>query len=256
MTVITVIGRGHSGTRVMAHTLYTSGVYMGKEINPSGDKVPPERMYEACRVMSRYVKWKGGLNWDFTPLFTMPVDPAFERHIFHYLEDVLKKDAPLKGWKIPETTLVYPWITRLFPEAKFIHWYRDPRDCILGKHVSDNLTRFGIEHPQTDTIHERRAVSWLYQYKLMQATPPPRYMIKVRFEDFVLEQENTIRRLEAFLDTPLSRVVVRPEAVGRWRTAGDNDSGVHDMLQDVLRENGYTSSTSTTSTGKPDVEGA
>ena len=43
MSLITIIGRGHSGTRAMSHTLYASGVYMGRTLNRVGDKVPPTR---------------------------------------------------------------------------------------------------------------------------------------------------------------------------------------------------------------------
>ena len=242
MTVITVIGRGHSGTRAIAHTLYTSGVFMGRQINPSGDKIPPTAMYDACRVMAKYVKWQGGLNWDFTPLHTMPIDPAFACLINDYLEDVLGKDSMVKGWKIPETVLVYPWIARMFPETKFIHWIRDPRDCILGEHVTDDLAQFGIEYPETNSIYERRAVSWLYQYKLLQATPRPKYTIDVRFEDFVLEQESVLQGLEKFLGIPLSRVVVRPDSVGRWRTVNCDVDLPCSMLEDAIRENGYSPS--------------
>ena len=128
MALITVIGRGHSGTRAISHTLYASGVFMGSCLNPSGDKIPPHALYDACRVMARYVTWKGGLSWDFDALFTMPIDAAFERLIDVYLSDILQNPASHKGWKIPETTLVYPWIVRLFPEIRFIHWIRDPRD--------------------------------------------------------------------------------------------------------------------------------
>ena len=59
MALITVIGRGHSGTRAISHTLYASGVFMGSQLNPSGDKIPPFAMYDACRVMAQYVKWEG-----------------------------------------------------------------------------------------------------------------------------------------------------------------------------------------------------
>ena len=100
--LITVIGRGHSGTRAISHTLYASGVFMGSQLNPSGDKIPPHAMYDACRVMAQYVKWEGGLSWDFDPLFTMPIDPEFERLINTYLADVFQNPAPHKGWKIPE----------------------------------------------------------------------------------------------------------------------------------------------------------
>ncbi|MBT5830257.1 MAG: hypothetical protein HOH77_08685, partial [Candidatus Latescibacteria bacterium] len=62
MSLVTIIGRGHSGTRMISHTLYASGVFMGRTINTSGDKVPPGDLYDACRVMAKYVKWNGDLS--------------------------------------------------------------------------------------------------------------------------------------------------------------------------------------------------
>ena len=60
MTLVTVIGRGHSGTRAMSHTLIASGVFMGNLLNRSGDLLPPQDMYDACRVLAKYVEWQGG----------------------------------------------------------------------------------------------------------------------------------------------------------------------------------------------------
>ena len=45
--LITVIGRGHGGTRAMSHTLLASDVYIGNRLNDAGDKLPPEAMYDA-----------------------------------------------------------------------------------------------------------------------------------------------------------------------------------------------------------------
>ena len=237
MSLITVIGRGHSGTRAISHTLYASGVYMGRTINPSGDKVPPEAMYDACRVMARYVRWRGGLSWDFAALHTMAIDAEFKRLIEAYLADVLAGRAGQKGWKIPETTLVYPWIVRMFPDARFIHWIRDPRDCIIGRHLTDDLRDFGVDYPETDDLRERRAISWKYQYDLMKATPRPKYSITVRFEDFVLKQEETLERLEAFLGIRLARIIVRPDSVGRWRT--DREQHDFDFFREAMAEHRY-----------------
>jgi hypothetical protein len=229
MTLVTVIGRGHSGTRAISHTLYASGVYMGACLNRSGDLIPPEQMYEACRVMARYVEWKGGLDWDFSCLHTMPIPDEFTQLIEGYLKSVLDEHAKtpdaLVGWKIPETTLIYPWICRLFPETKFIFWIRDPRDCVLNRHITDDLATFGIEYPHTDEVRLRRAISWKYQYELVKATPKPANWIEVRFEDFVLHQEKTLARLEAYLGIPLGRIIVRPDAVERHK----QDSGAHDF---------------------------
>src|SRR3990167_7742013 len=103
MTMITIIGRGHSGTRAISRTLRESGVYMGAQLNGSSDLVPPEEMYEACRVMARHVTYLGNLRWDFSKLHTMPIDPAFTRLVKSYLASVLGSQARRRGWKLPET---------------------------------------------------------------------------------------------------------------------------------------------------------
>lgn len=217
--IVTVIGRGHGGTRAMSHTLSASGVYMGAQLNVSGDLIPPEDLYEACRVMGRHVIHRGGLEWDFRALHTRPIDPAFERLVESYLASVLVSTAELRGWKLPETTLILPWIVRLFPDIRYIYWLRDPRDSVLGAHLTDDLPRFGVPCEPVDDLRRRRAISWYYQYQILRDTPRPRHTIDVRFEDFVRDQEATLTRLEAFLGFALARIEVRPEAVGRWRGA-------------------------------------
>ncbi len=237
MSMITIIGRGHSGTRAISHTLSQSGVYMGAELNESGDLLPPQDMYEACRVMARYITYLGGLQWDFSKLHTMPIDPAFTRLIESYLSSVLSSDAEHKGWKIPETTLVYPWIIRMFPEIQYIFWVRDPRDSILGGHLTDDLSDFGISYEKTEDIREMRAISWKYQREIVKATPPPKQGIKVRFEDFIFEQETTLSKLEAYLGFPLKKIPVRSESVGRYLS----DSGTHtyDFFMEDLYDEKY-----------------
>jgi len=236
--MITVIGRGHSGTRAMSHTLSESGVFMGAQLNESGDLVPPGDLYEACRVMARHVVYKGGLEWDFAQLHTMPIAPAFTRLVESYLSSVLSSDADRKGWKLPETTLILPWIVRLFPDAYFVYWRRDPRDSILGRHVTDDLADFGVPYDHTADLRLRRAISWRYQYEIMRVTPSPARRLNVQFEDFVLHQDSTLRRLEGFVGFPLAKIEVRPEAVGRWRTDDerhDFDFFPQDALFDAHR---------------------
>jgi hypothetical protein len=222
----------------MSQTLSDSGVYMGEPLNDSWDLIPPDDMYEACRVMSRHVVYKGGLEWDFSQLHTMPIDPAFTRLIESFLASVLGSSAPRKGWKIPETTLVYPWIVRMFPEAYYVHWIRDPRDSIIGSHVTDDLSRFDVPYdkPEND-VRQMRAISWKYQRELVKATPPPARTVHVRFEDFVLNQAETLRGLEQFLGIPLVPIEVRRAPVGRWKT--DEEQHYFDFFEDDLRELGY-----------------
>jgi Sulfotransferase family len=234
---ITVIGRGHSGTRAMSHTLSASGVYMGAQINKSGDLVPAEDMYEACRIMARHVVHLGGDRWDFSKLHTMPIDPAFTRLIESFLASVLASDAPRKGWKIPETTLVFPWIVRLFPDIHYIYWIRDPRDCILGGHLTDDLADFGIAYEKTDDLRLRRAISWEYQVELVKATPKPKHWHTVRFEDFVLRQDETLAQLRNYLGFPLEKIPVNPSRIGQWKA--DTETHDFDFFRADLIEHGY-----------------
>ncbi len=190
--------------------------------------------------MAKYVKWKGGLSWNFDPLFTMPIDPEFEQLINTYLEDVFRDKSAYKGWKIPETTLVYPWILRMFPDIKYIHWIRDPRDCILGSHKTDNLRDFGIEYEHTDDVFRKARNIMVLSIPVDEATPRPKHIIQIRFEDFVLKQELTLKKLEEFLGLPLGRIIVRPEAVERWKRVDQPCKLPFDFLQEAIVENGYS----------------
>ncbi len=244
--MITIIGRGHSGTRIISHTLSESGVFMGHPLNKSGDLLPPEAMYEACRLLGPYVHWQAADNnpvgiWNWDKLHTMEIPEEFTRLITSYLKSVLESDAEHKGWKIPETTLVFPWITRMFPDIKYIFWIRNPRDCILGDHLTDDLSDFNIPYAPTEDERLRRAISWIYQYDLVKATPKPQHWIEVRFEDFILKQEETLTRLEDFLGFKLARIPVRSEAINRW----EQDNGAcgpnyFDFFKPAMQVYAYT----------------
>ncbi|MEZ4617056.1 MAG: sulfatase-like hydrolase/transferase [Caldilineaceae bacterium] len=263
MTLVTIIGRGHGGTRAMSHTLQASGVYMGHPLNVSGDLLPPDDMYDACRLLSPHVKWLGGLSWDFSALHAVPIPQAFIDLIDRYLVNVHNAPAPHKGWKIPETTLVFPWIVRLYPEIKYIHWVRNPRDNILARHMTDDLADFGIAYPDAEQLLQehypdlvaqsgawgadahtevrlrlQRAISWQYQYEIVNATPKPAHWLRVRFEDFILDQATTLARIADFLEIPLQAIPVRRESVGRY----DHAAGISyfDFLDQGMRDFGYT----------------
>ena len=237
MSLITVIGRGHSGTRAISHTLTESGVFMGHPLNESGDLLPPDDMYEACRVLAKHVRWHGNLEWDWDELDKVPVPHEFTRLINRYLRSVMESDSEHKGWKIPETTLVFPWVSKMFPDIKYIFWVRDPRDCILNSHVTDDLNDFHIPYPQADDVRLRRAISWKYQNDLVHAMPRPKHWVKVRFEDFILKQDETLARLEKFLGLKLAKIPVRTDPIGRWK----KDTGIHyyDFWDSAMAEHGY-----------------
>lgn len=235
--MITIIGRGHSGTRSISHTLSASGVYMGEPLNSSGDLIPPQDMYEACRIFGRYVTYKGNMEWDFSRVMNMEPDPAFVRLIESFLHTVLESSAENKGWKIPETTLCYPWIQKMFPDIKYIHWVRDPRDCVLGSHVTDDLSVFNIVYDKTDDVRLRRAISWKYQRELVKATPVPKNVYSVRFEDMVFNQDQVLTGIGEYLGIKLAKIEMRPDSVGRYKT--DDGNFMFDFFKEDMDECGY-----------------
>ena len=210
---------------------------MGTPLNVSGDLLPPESMYEACKVLAQSVVWKGGLEWNWDNLSKIEIPLEFTALIEDYLISVRQSEAAYKGWKIPETTLVFPWIQRMFPDMKYIFWIRNPRDCILGEHITDDLNDFGISYPTTEDIRLRRAISWKYQYDLVRSVPKPAQWIEVRFEDFVLDQEQTLARLENFLEIKLAKIPVLPETVGRYLQ--DEGSNYFDFFEPAMMTYGY-----------------
>ncbi|MBQ9922463.1 MAG: sulfotransferase [Clostridia bacterium] len=235
--MVTIIGRGHGGTRAMSHTLTQSGYFMGAKINNSGDLIPAQDMYDACRIFGNYVTYKGNCEWDFSKVLSMDPTPEFISLVNRFLKSVLESDNPLKGWKLPETVLCFPWILKMFPDIKYITWVRDPRDSILSEHVTDDLHDFNIDYDPTDDIRVKRAISWKYQREIMHATPMPKHCISVRFEDFVFDQDNQLKRIGDFLGTPLAKIEMRPDSVGRYK----NDDGLHmfDFFKDEMDECGY-----------------
>ena len=125
----------------------------------------------------------------------------------------------------------------MFPDVRYIFWIRNPRDCIIGKHITDNLSDWGVACPPTQDTRLRRAISWKYQYDLVSATPRPRNWIEVRFEDFVQRQDETLARLESYLGVKLVRIPVNLEAVGRWKT--DTGPNYYGFFAPAMERYGY-----------------
>jgi hypothetical protein len=224
--LIIVIGRGNSGTRLISSTLSESGVFMGS-VNESGDMVPAEKMYEAVRLAGDFVSIKSELSWDFSKLCSEPVPEKFMKGVREYAEQLARSTKTLTGWKLPETVLALPWIIKMFPDAHYIYWTRDPRDSIAGRHITDDLRSFNVQVGSSlpflireSLIDNKRLESWIYQKNMMDETPKPKKLLEIKFEDFVLNQDNEINRLEDFLKIPIAKVPVDGSKVGRFKDAG------------------------------------
>ena len=122
-------------------------------------------------------------------------------------------------------------------DIKYIFWVRDPRDCILGAHLTDDLGSFGVKYDKTGDVRHDRAVSWLYQREIVRSVPEPKNALYVRFEDMVFDQDNTIRQISDYLGIPIAKIEMRPDSVGRYK----KDDGVHmfDFFEGDMKDLGY-----------------
>ncbi len=135
----TILGRGHSGTRLGAQILQNSGFWMGPKHNDSDDLLPLGGAYEAAHVIGRSVEHDGGLNWSWDHLHTGEIPQDWIDAWKTFIRPITKSPRPLSGWKLPETILSFPWLFRGMSDTRFIWWVRDPRDCILKHHVTPTL---------------------------------------------------------------------------------------------------------------------
>ena len=205
----TVIARGGSATRAIAGSLSRSGVDMGKT-NIFGDKPPYQVIYDLARLMCTEYMSMDGTDFDFSRAIESPVPEAARQGLEEYLADRFEVSGP-RGWKLPETILILPWLVRLYPDLWYIYWTRSARD--LRNHKSDMLLmEWGII-PQTSDLDEIAALSWKLQYDIVAQTPKPKRWLHVRMEDYALDHERTRARLEAFLGMSLNMTPPQPEVI-------------------------------------------
>ena len=211
--LIIVIGRGHSGTRLISDCLEKSGVYMG-DTNNSGDHIPPDALYRASYIAGNKIKQIGKYEWDFDGLARTFPPEEYITNIREYSSKILRNigKSP-SGWKLPETILSYPWIVQLFPEAYYIHWTRDPRDALLGQHITDYLGYWNIPSSYTEESSKSKIESWIYQRRIVEQTPLPQNFIHINFENFVNNQAKELKKLSVFLGIKLKTIEVNKNKV-------------------------------------------
>lgn len=232
--MITIIGRGHSGTRVQSKMLYDSGVFMGDKLNKSSDKVLPQMMYQAARYINDKITYEGDYEWNISKLLNSEPDEKFITLIQAYLKDVIteqfRSNSPRDvGWKLPETTFTYPWLTKLYPDMKYIIWWRHPYDAVLSPHGSDKFEFYhvpGVNEKDMD-ISKRGAISWKYQYDIITKTPEPINCIHVKYEDFVIYPKKTMDKLEDFLGMKLVRPHVHTKSAYKWNKSENANKNCH-----------------------------
>ncbi len=176
--------------------------------NRSGDLVPPEEMYAAAKLAGTRVRFRGHHDWCLDDLIGSDPPDEYRKHIERYLEPVLKNPDVASGFKIPEALLSFPWLSKIFPNAHYLYWTRDPRDVVTRFHLTDHISRFGVpsEYQNMRNVMQCRIESYVYQRVLVEATPKPKHFLHINYEDFVLNHKRTVEKISSFVGRKLQEL--------------------------------------------------
>lgn len=230
---VAIICRGHSASRAISEFFIKNGFYFGEDLNASYDKQP----YDVLDQLSRYVL-QNCYSFKDHKFKIKLIKPTHLEHAHNelnkFLSDIHNSPEPLKGWKETDTIFVYPLLTQIFPDYYYLFWTRS----ISRKNEhergdsSDNL----LYSLKMITKNKPYNQSWNIQNQIVLNSPKPKHFLHMRMEDFILDQDTQVHKLEKWLDMPLpERIEVNKKVVH----ADDHynlDSG---FLKDTMRRLGY-----------------
>lgn len=207
MRPVVLMGRGHSGTRVLAWMC----VHLGVKLGTSGPHIEgdPDDV-----TFTNKIKALAARNLDVTS-----PDRVREGALRRFMSAVtayyrgLGRPTGMWGWKFPETYLIAPYVARTFPNAKYLHLVRDGRDLAFKSHLTDN-PRHRVGRAVVSACdalglpdHLRAAASWAYQvdrFDAFRAQLPASNVMDIRFEDLCTNPRPIAERLSAFLGVPMT----------------------------------------------------
>ncbi len=237
-----ILGRGHSGGRLLCEAYIRAGVRMG-QVHPLRKDtaffaIRNPVIHEVCMAAFRYPR----MGEEARGRLQEKLRSEVER--FHREE--IGEPGPF-GWKIGVTLFTLPVLLDAFPQARVVHLIRDGRDVMLSRldariarlhqRPVDRLTVFGdseVTHfrgePLGPEVIERYRTElelqhWITAVRFgMQGRSRPGQYLEVRYEDLCREPVPTLERVFAFLRLPLGDAArewisgaARTDRIGKWR---------------------------------------
>lgn len=253
---VVIMGRGHSGTRVVAWMVHHLGVDLGvdDERTPSGDPVDRSLRHHLRIVAERSI----GNGATEAPGFLET--NRFQRAMAGHLRRRGVPVVPLRwGWKFPESYLTGPVIAQTFPGARFIHLVRDGRDLAFKRHLTDiadhRLARriLAREGATTAPHHLQAAKSWAFQVERFvefAASLPDDRLLTIRYEELVIDPLGSVVRIADFLGVESTTAATRyasmevsaRDVASHRRYDAEQLRAVEEAIGPTLRRFGYLES--------------
>lgn len=216
-TPLILLGRGGSGTRLLSQIVLQRGIFLGNDINISGDSVEwvPEMYqlgFESCTT-----EIKPGSDRD-----NFWID-ALRRKANQIIEKAQLPLGSIWGWKLPETILSLPQVLAAFPRARVIHLTRHPFTSSLRRsHLTsrpDNIIGSAVLYAayeaafrpitnlERDPTFIHNALTWNYQVgkacAQLAKCCPASHIKELRYEDLCRDIEHVHSELDDFLGSPV-----------------------------------------------------
>ncbi len=221
---------GGSATRLTVQILRRAGVWMGDWVDQKTEDSLSFRVYLALHFNSLVANRD---NPDISERDLRGLRRAVRVHLLEYPGQGMRW-----GWKNPRNMWLIPFLSKEYPDMRFIHVLRDGRemaqtgnDFLLSRHGRSILTgRFRL---QTDDPVDAQLALWrigntFARDSALRCLPEGNYM-QIRYEDLCEKPDVEVRRLREFLDLPDDESVVSDWAsmikpskrIGRWRESED-----------------------------------
>ncbi len=205
---VVLMGRGHSGTRVLSRVCTALGLNLGaSDTLATGDADDQIFTQQIKKVATNNVATTAPQALQERDLV------EFQQAVAGYYERLGRPDQQW-GWKFPETYLIAPYIAKTFPQARYIHLVRDGRDIAFKRHLTDDpqrtlgwklLSYCGALH----LPHYLQAgISWAFQvdnFDRFRSTVPTGQILDVTFEDLCLHSQQVAHHIGDFFDLPFTQ---------------------------------------------------
>lgn len=206
-TPLIIIGRGGSGTRLATSIALDCGVFMGNDLPPSGDSL--EMAAPIYRAIFR--KYLNQSDWHKAQIVPDIKQTAAEM--------LLKCGWPkIWGFKLPESCFLLDDLASAFPQARYLHFNRNPRKTVFRRthmtaRTDNHVGRVSLgaaydyfnlprENILSDGPLTKMAITNVHQQKLIQSflkKISSNRKIRVSFSTTVESPERTVDRVASFL---------------------------------------------------------
>jgi len=198
-----LLSRGGSGSRLLSNLVEDTGIFLGNQLNSSGDSM--ELVVPFYRAIVE--KYRCKAKWQRQQ--TVPrIRASAARMIKNLPED------KAWGFKIPESILLLPELALAFPDAAYVHLVRDPETtCLRRTHMTARLDNhigrislplaydfFNIDRNQIldDNPAVHMAYTTAHQLELIQGLASRTenlQFIEFRFEDLITWPQDIMNSL-------------------------------------------------------------